>query len=49
MKKPRNLIRLMKSIFVCKKTGHDLVDAGSCPFTGGTYKYCTRCNIMIRL
>lgn len=28
----------------CFIMGHDLtVDAGSCPFTGKTYKMCLRC------
>jgi hypothetical protein len=36
----------IKSI-VCKAKGHDLVVAGSCPFTGSTYDYCERCKAMI--
>ncbi len=29
---------------LCLIKGHDLtVDAGSCPFTGKTYKMCFRC------
>jgi hypothetical protein len=32
---------------VCKVKGHTLKKAGSCPFTGMTYDYCSRCNKMI--
>jgi hypothetical protein len=31
----------------CKITGHNLIKGGSCPFTGKTYEYCTRCNDMV--
>lgn len=29
---------------VCMVNGHNLVFAGSCPFTGMSYDYCKRCN-----
>lgn len=31
---------------VCMVKGHNLVFAGSCPFTGLNYDYCHRCNKM---
>jgi len=31
----------------CKIKGHVLVQAGTCPFTGSSYEYCERCEIMI--
>lgn len=40
---------LLKAIYqminklICKIKGHMLQDAGTCPFTGNTYKHCTRC------
>ena len=36
----------IKSI-VCKMRGHQLTAAGSCPFTGITYDYCSMCTAMI--
>lgn len=32
---------------VCKFKSHQLVRAGSCPYTGSTYEYCERCHAMI--
>lgn len=32
---------------ICKVKSHTLKEAGSCPFTGNTYDYCTRCTAMI--
>jgi hypothetical protein len=32
---------------ICKFKGHKKVFAGSCPFTGGTYDYCSVCNRMM--
>lgn len=40
-------LNLIKYIFVCKIKGHNLIVAGSCPFTGRTYNYCKRCTSMI--
>jgi hypothetical protein len=37
---------MIKSV-ICKFKGHNLVEAGSCPFTGSTYQYCERCTAMI--
>ena len=39
-------VMLFKS-FKCTRKGHELVDAGSCPFTGLTYKTCISCGGMI--
>lgn len=38
----------IKSI-VCKFKGHTLRFAGQCPFTGSSYQYCERCEVMITL
>jgi hypothetical protein len=32
---------------ICYISNHKLTKAGSCPFTGMTYDYCSRCNKMI--
>ena len=39
-------INMFKAI-KCKAKGHELIDAGSCPFTGLTYKACISCGGMI--
>lgn len=41
------LIDFIKYNFICKKVGHNQLNAGSCPFTGVSYNYCSRCNYMI--
>ena len=30
----------------CRMIGHNIVKAGSCPFTGKTYEACVRCGKM---
>ena len=40
---------LIVKMIKCKFKGHQLVAAGSCPFTGSTYEYCERCGAMIPL
>ena len=35
-------VSMWRAMF-CKIKGHKLIDAGSCPFTGLTYKACTHC------
>jgi hypothetical protein len=40
------MIRKIKSI-KCKFVGHSLQFAGQCPFTGSSYEYCERCELMI--
>jgi hypothetical protein len=32
---------------ICRIKGHNLVEAGACPYTGSTYQYCERCTAMI--
>jgi hypothetical protein len=42
--------KLIKSYFnsiKCKFKGHKLLDAGSCPYTGLSYKFCTICGGVI--
>ena len=33
-------------MFICKFRGHELVEAGACPYTGLNYKYCLSCGGM---
>ena len=37
------MIKDIINYFICKIKKHDMVDAGSCPFTGKTYSGCLRC------
>lgn len=40
----------MKHYFLrikCYFKGHNLIEAGSCPYTGSTYDYCGSCESMI--
>jgi hypothetical protein len=37
------MINQIFKIVVCKIKKHNLVDAGSCPFTGKSYVACLRC------
>jgi hypothetical protein len=37
----------MLNFFICKLKSHNLVDAGSCPFTGKSYLACLRCGATI--
>jgi hypothetical protein len=37
----------MIKAFICKIKEHNMMPAGSCPFTGKTYNICSRCNKMI--
>ena len=41
------MIKQITLFFICKIKSHNLVDAGSCPFTGKSYKACTRCGATI--
>lgn len=41
---------MIKGLFLmikCKLTKHEYVNSGSCPFTGKTYKVCTKCTITV--
>jgi hypothetical protein len=40
------LMNILRS-FKCKRSGHELLDAGSCPFTGLTYKECVKCGSLM--
>ena len=33
----------------CMFKGHNLQDAGACPFTGKHYKICTRCTATVEV
>lgn len=37
------MIKYFVNYIKCKIKGHSLQDAGSCPFTGLTYKSCSVC------
>lgn len=37
------MIKHFINYFKCKIKGHNLTDAGSCPFTGLSYKVCIVC------
>jgi hypothetical protein len=41
------MIKTLINIVFCKVKGHNLVDAGKCPFTGNEYVLCTKCESMI--
>jgi len=41
------MIKQIVLFFICKIKSHDIVDAGSCPFTGKSYKACLRCGATI--
>jgi hypothetical protein len=41
------MIKQITLFFICKIKSHDLVDAGSCPFTGKSYLGCLRCRVTI--
>jgi hypothetical protein len=41
------MIKQIRLFFICKIKSHDIVDAGSCPFTGKSYNGCARCGITI--
>jgi hypothetical protein len=30
----------------CYFSGHNLIEAGSCPYTGSVYDYCDKCEMM---
>ena len=36
-------------VLICKIKDHNLVRAGTCPYTRLTYDYCERCTAMIAL
>jgi len=41
------MIKQIGLFFICKIKLHNLVDAGSCPFTGKNYAACLRCGATI--
>lgn len=41
------MIKGVINYFICKLKTHDMVDAGSCPFTGKSYNSCIRCGVNI--
>ena len=43
------MIKNLYLIIKCMVTKHAYVDGGSCPFTGKTYKICTKCNMSVEV
>jgi hypothetical protein len=41
------VIKQIALFLICKIKSHNLVDAGSCPFTGKSYNACLRCGATI--
>ena len=41
------MIKQICLFFICKIKSHNLVDAGSCPFTGKSYSACLRCGVTV--
>jgi len=41
------MIKQIILFFICKFKSHNLVDAGTCPFTGKSYEDCLRCGATI--
>jgi hypothetical protein len=37
------MIKQILLFFICEIKSHNFVDTDSCPFTGKSYKACTRC------
>jgi hypothetical protein len=44
-----NMIRLLVGRIKCYKKGHTLEDSVSCPFTGKSYRGCSRCGELVTL
>lgn len=43
------MIKGMYLIVKCMITKHNYVEGGSCPFTGKTYKVCTKCTMSVEV
>lgn len=41
------MIKKLTNKIICRAKGHQLVEAGACPYTQIQYKACTRCNILL--
>ena len=41
------MIKQSALFFICKFKSHELIGAGSCPFTGKDYLACIRCGATI--
>ena len=41
------MFKMLLKTIKCKAVGHTFVEAGSCPFTGLSYNYCERCELML--
>jgi hypothetical protein len=41
------MIKNIINYFICKIKKHNMVNAGSCPFTGKNYIACLRCERMV--
>ena len=45
----KNIIKLLIEKIKCKKNGHIFEESVSCPFTGKSYRGCSRCGELITL
>ena len=45
-KKKNKMIKNLFNRVKCYFVGHNLIEAGSCPYTGSIYDYCDKCNLM---
>ena len=45
----KKMIKLLFGKIKCKRLGHELQESVSCPFTGKTYRGCSRCGELITL
>jgi|LakMenE18May11ns_1017448.scaffolds.fasta_scaffold9953110_6 hypothetical protein len=43
------MIKQLFKIITCIFKNHEIVSAGSCPFTEKSYNACTRCGAMIAI
>ncbi len=43
------MIKQLLKIITCKFKNHQIISAGSCPFTGKSYNACTRCGATIAI
>jgi len=43
------MIRALYLFIKCRILGHSYVDGGSCPFTGNTYKVCSKCEYTVAI
>jgi hypothetical protein len=45
----KNMAKLLMGKIKCYRNGHNLEESVSCPFTGKSYRGCSRCGELITL